>query len=194
MVTSRDERRPVSSSGRMTTSRVRFMFGFAEAKGRGKGFQHWRTHLPRTTGAPYSTGNGLAREPGPGTRVEERPRFVARHVWKRSTSVPPAAWLVPTDIQPLTHAQPRCFASFTLARGDGSFRHLLAGSAVSMSSWSMTGQWRRSLKRNVGTSGECGEERDQTGSVMLASQMPVARWHEQIGDPTVATAPRPARA
>jgi hypothetical protein len=50
----------------------------------------------------------------------------------------------------------------------------------------MTGQWRRSLKRNVGTSGECGEVRDQTRSVILTSQMPVARWHGQIGDPTVA--------
>ncbi|HEX3877710.1 MAG TPA: ATP-binding protein [Bryobacteraceae bacterium] len=33
---------------------------------------------------------------------------------------------------------------------------------------------------------ECGEERYQTGSVILTSQMPVARWHGQIGDPTVA--------
>lgn len=32
----------------------------------------------------------------------------------------------------------------------------------------------------------CGEERYQTRSVILTSQMPVARWHEQIGDPTVA--------
>jgi len=30
------------------------------------------------------------------------------------------------------------------------------------------------------------EERYQARSVILTSQMPVARWHEQIGDPTVA--------
>jgi DNA replication protein DnaC len=33
---------------------------------------------------------------------------------------------------------------------------------------------------------ETCEERYQTRSVILTSQMPVARWHEQIGDPTVA--------
>src|SRR5262249_26288372 len=33
---------------------------------------------------------------------------------------------------------------------------------------------------------EICEERYQTRSVILTSQMPVARWHEQIGDPTVA--------
>ncbi len=30
------------------------------------------------------------------------------------------------------------------------------------------------------------EERYQTRSLILTSRMPVARWHEQIGDPTVA--------
>ena len=30
------------------------------------------------------------------------------------------------------------------------------------------------------------EERYQARSLILTSQMPVARWHEQIGDPTVA--------
>ena len=33
---------------------------------------------------------------------------------------------------------------------------------------------------------EICEERYQTRSVILTSQMPVARWHEPIGDPTVA--------
>lgn len=30
------------------------------------------------------------------------------------------------------------------------------------------------------------EERCQMRSLILASQMPVARWHEQIGDPALA--------
>jgi len=33
---------------------------------------------------------------------------------------------------------------------------------------------------------EICEERCQTLSVGMTPQMPVARWHEQIGDPTVA--------
>jgi DNA replication protein DnaC len=33
---------------------------------------------------------------------------------------------------------------------------------------------------------EICEDRCQTRSMILTSQLPVARWHEQIGDPTVA--------
>lgn len=33
---------------------------------------------------------------------------------------------------------------------------------------------------------EICEERDQTRSTILTSQLPVARWHEQIGDATIA--------
>ncbi len=33
---------------------------------------------------------------------------------------------------------------------------------------------------------EVCEERYQTRSVVLTSQLPVARWHEQLGDPTLA--------
>ena len=33
---------------------------------------------------------------------------------------------------------------------------------------------------------ETSEERYQTRSTILTSQLPVAKWHEQIGDPTLA--------
>ncbi|HEY6266648.1 MAG TPA: ATP-binding protein [Candidatus Acidoferrum sp.] len=33
---------------------------------------------------------------------------------------------------------------------------------------------------------EIAEDRYQTRSMMLTSQLPVSRWHEQIGDPTLA--------
>ena len=33
---------------------------------------------------------------------------------------------------------------------------------------------------------EIREDRYQTRSFILVSQLPIARWHEQIGDPTVA--------
>jgi DNA replication protein DnaC len=35
---------------------------------------------------------------------------------------------------------------------------------------------------------EIAEDRYHTRSTILTSQLPVARWHEQIGDPTIATA------
>jgi DNA replication protein DnaC len=33
---------------------------------------------------------------------------------------------------------------------------------------------------------EIAEDRYQTRSMILTSRLPVARWHEQIGDPTLA--------
>ena len=33
---------------------------------------------------------------------------------------------------------------------------------------------------------EICEDRYQTRSTLLTSQLPVSRWHEQIGDPTIA--------
>jgi len=33
---------------------------------------------------------------------------------------------------------------------------------------------------------EIAEDRYQTRSIVLTSQLPVSRWHEQIGDPTLA--------
>src|SRR5579872_4618190 len=33
---------------------------------------------------------------------------------------------------------------------------------------------------------ELSEDRYQTRSTILTSQLPVSRWHEQIGDPTIA--------
>jgi DNA replication protein DnaC len=78
------------------------------------------------------------------------------------------------------------FREFALARADGSFRHLLARisriDVLVVDDWAMaplTEPERRDFW-------EICEERYQTRSVILTSRMPVARWHEQIGDPTVA--------
>jgi len=78
------------------------------------------------------------------------------------------------------------FREFALARADGSFRHLLARIrridvlvVDDLAMAPLTETERRDFW-------EICEERYQTRSVILTSQMPVARWHEQIGDPTVA--------
>ena len=78
------------------------------------------------------------------------------------------------------------FRDLTLARADGSFRTLLARlnriDVLLIDDWAMAplGETER---RDFW---EICEDRYQTRSLILTSQLPVARWHEQIGDPTLA--------
>jgi DNA replication protein DnaC len=78
------------------------------------------------------------------------------------------------------------FREFALARADGSFRHLLARlsriDVLVVDDWAMA-PLTETERRHFW---EICEERYQTRSVILTSQMPVGKWHEQIGDPTVA--------
>ena len=78
------------------------------------------------------------------------------------------------------------FRDLALARADGTFRHLLARlgrtDVLVIDDWAMaplTEPERRDLW-------EICEDRYQVRSLILTSQLPVIRWHEQIGDPTVA--------
>ena len=50
----------------------------------------------------------------------------------------------------------------------------------------MTGRWRRWRRRERRAFLEICDERYLTRSTLLTSQLPVAKWHAQIGDPTVA--------
>jgi len=78
------------------------------------------------------------------------------------------------------------FRDLALARADGSLRLLLGKlsriDVLVIDDWAMaplTEPERRDFW-------EICEDRYQVRSVILTSQLPVARWHEQIGDPTVA--------
>ena len=78
------------------------------------------------------------------------------------------------------------FRDLALARADGSLRNLLARlsriDVLVIDDWAMaplTEPERRDFW-------EICEDRYQTRSTILTSQLPVARWHEQIGDPTLA--------
>jgi len=78
------------------------------------------------------------------------------------------------------------FRDFALARADGSLRTLLARLArldvLVVDDWAMaplTDAERRDFL-------EISEDRYQVRSTILTSQLPVAKWHEQIGDPTLA--------
>ena len=78
------------------------------------------------------------------------------------------------------------FRDLTLARADGSLRLLLARlsriDVLVVDDWAMA-PLSETERRDFW---EICEDRYQRRSTMLASQLPVARWHEQVGDPTLA--------
>jgi DNA replication protein DnaC len=81
---------------------------------------------------------------------------------------------------------PQLFRDLALARADGSLRGLLTRLAridvLLVDDWEMaplTDAERRDFL-------EICEDRYQRRSTILTSQLPVAQWHEQIGDPTLA--------
>jgi DNA replication protein DnaC len=78
------------------------------------------------------------------------------------------------------------FRDLALARADGSLRNLLAKlsriDVLVIDDWAMA-PLAEAERRDCW---EICEDRYQTRSTILTSQLPVARWHEQIGDPTAA--------
>jgi len=78
------------------------------------------------------------------------------------------------------------FRDLALARADGSLRNLLARLArvdvLVVDDWAMA-PMQEAERRDFW---EICEDRYQTRSTILTSQLPVAKWHEQIGDPTIA--------
>ena len=78
------------------------------------------------------------------------------------------------------------FRDLTLARADGGLRHLLAKlgrvDVMVIDDWAMA-PLTEAERRDFW---EICEERYQRRSTILTSQLPITRWHEQIGDPTLA--------
>ena len=78
------------------------------------------------------------------------------------------------------------FRDLAMARADGSLRLLLAKLSridlLVIDDWAMA-PLSEPERRDFW---EICEDRYQTRSMILTSQLPVPRWHEQIGDPTVA--------
>ena len=81
---------------------------------------------------------------------------------------------------------PQLFRDLSLARADGSLRTLLARLArldvLVVDDWAMAPL--ADIERRDFL--EICEDRYQARSTVLTSQLPVAKWHEQIGDPTLA--------
>ena len=78
------------------------------------------------------------------------------------------------------------FRDLAMARADGSLRLLLA--KLSRIDLLVIDDWVMAPLSEPERRDFCEicEDRYQTRSMILTSQLPVARWHEQIGDPTVA--------
>jgi DNA replication protein DnaC len=78
------------------------------------------------------------------------------------------------------------FRDLNLARADGSLRSLLARLAridvLVIDDWALA-PFTETERRDFW---EICEDRYQTRSLILTSQLPVSKWHEQLGDPTLA--------
>jgi DNA replication protein DnaC len=78
------------------------------------------------------------------------------------------------------------FRDLSMARADGSLRQLLKRlnriDVLVIDDWAMA-PMAESERRDFW---EIAEDRYQTRSMILTAQLPVSRWHEQIGDPTLA--------
>lgn len=83
---------------------------------------------------------------------------------------------------------PRLFEELAVARGDGRYARLMTGLAkvdvLILDDWGLAlldDERRRDLL-------EVLDERYQTRSTIITSQLPVATWHDSLGDPTLADA------
>lgn len=83
---------------------------------------------------------------------------------------------------------PRLIDELTLARADGTLPRLLNKLAridlLILDDWGITplaDQDRRDLMEVI-------EDRDGTRSTLVTSQIPIAKWHDYLGDPTIADA------
>jgi DNA replication protein DnaC len=92
------------------------------------------------------------------------------------------------DLSTAYHRIPRLFQALALARVDGRYtrtlRQLARIDLLILDDWgpeTLTGEQRRDLLEIV-------EDRYDTRSLILTSQVPIDRWYEIIGDPTIADA------
>lgn len=92
------------------------------------------------------------------------------------------------DLSVLYQRAPRLFAALTLARGDGRYAKLLRSLSrvdlLVLDDWGpepLNAEQRRDLLEII-------EDRYDARSILITSQVPVDRWYEIIGDPTLADA------
>ena len=83
---------------------------------------------------------------------------------------------------------PRLYADLATARGEGRLARLMTSlertRLLIIDDWGpepLTSEQRRDLLEIV-------DDRDEKGSLLITSQVPISRWHEIIGDPTLGDA------
>lgn len=83
---------------------------------------------------------------------------------------------------------PRLFDDLAIARADGRYRKILAGYArldlLIIDDWGLA-TLNEEQRRDIL---EILEDRHDLRSTLIASQMPIAKWHKVIGDPTLGDA------
>ena len=132
-----------------------------------------------SSSSPAATGSasiGIAASPGPCGVGKKLARLRAR---------PQGMPGKPLRALP---ARPRLFAALALARGDGRYAKLLRQLArvelLILDDWGpepLNAEQRRDLLEIV-------EDRYDTGSLIITSQVPIDRWYEIVGNPTLADA------
>lgn len=92
------------------------------------------------------------------------------------------------DLSVLYHRTPRLFAALDLARHDGRYGKLLRAIAraklLVLDDWGpepLTADQQRDLMEIV-------EDRYDSGSLLITSQVPVEKWYDMFGNPTLADA------
>jgi DNA replication protein DnaC len=92
------------------------------------------------------------------------------------------------DFSVLYHRVPRLFAALALARGDGRYAKLLRALSrvdlLVLDDWGPE-QFNADQRRDLL---EIVEDRYDARSILITSQLPVDRWYEIIGNPTLADA------
>jgi DNA replication protein DnaC len=83
---------------------------------------------------------------------------------------------------------PRLFTELAMARGEGRLARLMTSlertRLLIIDDWGpepLNAEQRRDLLEII-------DDRDQKGSLLMTSQIPISRWHEIIGDPTLGDA------
>jgi DNA replication protein DnaC len=92
------------------------------------------------------------------------------------------------DLSVLYHRVPRLLTALALSRGDGRYGKLMSAlgkvKLLILDDWgpeTLTAEQARDLLEII-------EDRMDVGSILLTSQVPVDRWHDMIGSPTIADA------
>jgi DNA replication protein DnaC len=92
------------------------------------------------------------------------------------------------DFSTAYHRAPRLFSALALARADGRYartlRQIAKTDLLILDDWgpeTLTAEQRRDLLEII-------DDRHEMRSVIITSQVPVERWYEIIGDPTIADA------